>query len=25
EPFKCISCGKCVEECPAEALTINEQ
>jgi carbon-monoxide dehydrogenase iron sulfur subunit len=25
EPFKCISCGKCVDECPAEALTIVEQ
>ena len=25
EPFKCNVCGKCVEECPAEALTINEQ
>ncbi|MBL7065332.1 MAG: 4Fe-4S binding protein [Anaerolineae bacterium] len=25
EPFKCIVCGKCVEECPADALTINEQ
>ncbi len=25
EPFKCIVCGKCVEECPAEALTINDQ
>jgi len=25
EPFKCISCGLCVEECPAEALAIVEQ
>jgi ferredoxin len=24
EPFKCVSCGKCVDECPAEALTIVE-
>ena len=25
EPFKCISCGKCVEECPADALAIVDQ
>jgi carbon-monoxide dehydrogenase iron sulfur subunit len=24
EPFKCISCGKCADECPAEALAIVE-
>ncbi len=24
EPFKCIVCGKCVEECPAEALAVVE-
>ena len=23
-PFKCIACGKCADECPAEALTIVE-
>ena len=22
EPFKCIACGKCADECPAEALAI---
>lgn len=22
EPFKCISCGLCVKECPAEALSL---
>jgi carbon-monoxide dehydrogenase iron sulfur subunit len=22
EPFKCIACGQCVDECPAEALAI---
>ena len=25
EPFKCIVCGKCVEECPADALVIVNQ
>jgi len=25
EPFKCIACGKCADECPADALTIVEQ
>jgi len=25
EPFKCIACGQCVEECPAEALAIADQ
>lgn len=25
EPFKCISCEKCVEECPADALAIVDQ
>ena len=24
EPFKCIACGKCADECPAEALAIVE-
>jgi len=24
EPFNCIACGLCVEECPAEALAIVE-
>jgi carbon-monoxide dehydrogenase iron sulfur subunit len=24
-PFKCIACGKCVEECPADALAIVEE
>ncbi len=24
EPFKCIACGKCAKECPAEALAIVE-
>lgn len=24
-PFKCIACGQCVEECPAEALAIVDQ
>jgi carbon-monoxide dehydrogenase iron sulfur subunit len=24
EPFKCIACGKCVKECPADALEIVE-
>jgi len=24
EPFKCIACGKCAEECPADALAIVE-
>jgi ferredoxin len=22
EPFKCVACGKCGDECPAGALTI---
>jgi len=25
EPFKCIVCGKCVEECPAEALAVIDK
>lgn len=25
EPFKCISCGQCIEECPAEALAIVDE
>jgi len=25
EPFKCIACGKCAQECPNEALAIVEQ
>ena len=24
EPFKCIACGKCADECPADALAIVE-
>jgi Fe-S-cluster-containing dehydrogenase component len=24
EPFKCIACGNCVKECPAEALAVVE-
>lgn len=24
DPFKCIACGQCVEECPADALAIVE-
>ena len=24
EPFKCVACGKCAEECPAEALSVVE-
>lgn len=23
-PFKCVACGKCADECPAEALSIIE-
>jgi Fe-S-cluster-containing dehydrogenase component len=25
EPFKCIACGQCVKECPADALAIVDQ
>lgn len=25
EPFKCIACGKCAKECPADALAIVDQ
>jgi len=25
EPFKCVVCGRCVKECPAEALAIVER
>ena len=25
EPFKCIACGKCADECPAEALAIIDK
>ncbi len=25
EPFKCVACGKCAEECPADALAIVDQ
>ena len=25
EPFKCVACGKCADECPAGALSIIEQ
>ena len=25
EPFNCIVCGKCVDECPADALAVFEQ
>ena len=25
EPFKCISCDQCVQECPADALAIVDQ
>jgi len=25
EPFKCIACGQCVDECPADALAIIEK
>jgi carbon-monoxide dehydrogenase iron sulfur subunit len=24
EPFKCIACGKCADECPADALSVVE-
>ncbi|MCX7681910.1 MAG: 4Fe-4S binding protein [Anaerolineae bacterium] len=24
EPFKCVACGRCAEECPAEALAVVE-
>ncbi len=24
EPFKCVACGKCADECPAEALAVVE-
>jgi len=25
EPFKCVACGNCAKECPADALAIKEQ
>jgi carbon-monoxide dehydrogenase iron sulfur subunit len=24
EPFKCVACGRCAQECPAEALAVVE-
>jgi Pyruvate/2-oxoacid:ferredoxin oxidoreductase delta subunit len=25
EPFKCVACGNCAKECPADALVIVDQ
>jgi ferredoxin len=25
EPFKCVACGNCAKECPADALAIVDQ